>query len=207
MPRRSPVSTRRWRSGRKPLNVFTIVAWRNRPWVGEKMRWPATTVLSRFSRVSRRPGIIAAICCGNWGGTPQDGLLLYSRGTALSELGRQEEAVASFGQALALQPQFGLAIAGRAAALLKLERFAEALAGLDQMLAAKPNDAELLNNRGVALYGLDRIAEAHAAYDKALAAAPDHVESLLNRALLLQTTGNLDAALADYEKAVSLAPV
>ena len=89
--------------------------------------------------------------------------------SVLQELGRHEEALASYDKALALKPDFVDALNNRASALIELKRFEEALASYDRMLAIRPPYFEALYNRGIALGELGRHAEALASYDRALA--------------------------------------
>src|SRR5208283_2278841 len=80
----------------------------------------------------------------------------YNRGTVLSALKRNEEALASYDRALALKRDFAEALNNRGGALSALKRHEEALSSYDRALALKPAFAEALQNRGSALTSLGR---------------------------------------------------
>ena len=60
-------------------------------------------------------------------------------GWVLSRLGRHEEAVESYRDALALEPESAMAHASMGDALLRLERYEEALESFERALAADPS--------------------------------------------------------------------
>ena len=73
----------------------------------------------------------------------------------LKELGRLDEALASYDEAVALRPDRAEARYNRGGALQGLGRLEEALASYEEALAIKANHVEALVNRGVALRELD----------------------------------------------------
>jgi tetratricopeptide (TPR) repeat protein len=83
-------------------------------------------------------------------------------------LGRYEEAVASYDQALKFKPDKDSAWYNRGNALGNLGRYEEAVASFDQALKIKPDDDSAWNNRGNALGNLGRYEEAVASFDQAL---------------------------------------
>ena len=85
------------------------------------------------------------------------------------DLGRVDEALTSFGKALAIRPDFAEALDNRGSAQRELGTLEEALANYGKALAIEPDFAEALNNRGRTLMELGRFEEALASYDKALA--------------------------------------
>jgi predicted O-linked N-acetylglucosamine transferase (SPINDLY family) len=123
-----------------------------------------------------------------------------------SELGRPQEALASYNKALAIKPDHAEALNNRGVALQDLNRFDDALASHDRALAIQPDYAEALYNRGNALKELKRPDEALASYDKALAVQPNHVDALSNRGVTLRALRRFGEALASYEKALALEP-
>jgi tetratricopeptide (TPR) repeat protein len=62
-------------------------------------------------------------------------------------LGRIEEAISSFDQALKFKPDYHDAWNNRSAALLNLGRIEEAISSVDQALKIKPDDASLWYNK------------------------------------------------------------
>ena len=75
---------------------------------------------------------------------------LVNKGTALSNLGRFEEALAACDRALALDPN-DASWNNKGNALNDLGRYEEALAAYDRALALDPNVAMAWNNKGGAL--------------------------------------------------------
>ncbi|NCQ99530.1 MAG: tetratricopeptide repeat protein, partial [Microcystis aeruginosa L211-101] len=92
---------------------------------------------------------------------------------ALVNLGRYEEAIASYDQALEFKPDKHEAWTNRGIALGNLGRYEEAIASYDRALEIKPDDHEAWHNRGNALDNLGRYEEAIASYDRALEFKPD----------------------------------
>jgi tetratricopeptide (TPR) repeat protein len=129
-----------------------------------------------------------------------------NRGTALKELKRLDEALASYDKAIAIKPDFADAYSNRGNALQELKRLDEALASYDKAIAIKPDFADAYSNRGTALKELKRLDEALASYDKAIAIKPDFTDAYSNRGTALKELKRLDEALASYDKAIAIKP-
>lgn len=124
----------------------------------------------------------------------------------LAELGRSEEALASYEKALTLAPGNVEATYNRGHVLERLKRYDEALASYDLAIAAHPTLAEAYANRGNALRELKRFPEALASYERALELRPDLVEAHSNRGMILHELKRLDEALPSYDRALQLRP-
>src|SRR3989338_4169712 len=98
-----------------------------------------------------------------------ESVFLLNRGNVLEKLGRNEEALAAYDKALAIDPKYAFAHYNRGNVLEKLGRDQEALAAYDKALAIDPNNASAHNNRGVVLGTLGRWTEAKAAFEVAYA--------------------------------------
>ncbi len=129
-----------------------------------------------------------------------------NRGNLLRALGRQEEALSSYGDALGIEPGHLVARLKHGGLLLALARPAEALASYDRALELKPDRIEALNGHGMALARLGRKAEALESYDRALVCDPGNAEVLNNRGALLADMGRHEEALASYERAIAIRP-
>ena len=138
----------------------------------------------------------------------QPGLaILSNRGAALQLLGRVEEALASYDQALGFGPDNPVLIYNRGRALQDLGRLDEALAAYQRSVRINPNSAAALNNQGSTLRALKRNPGALASFDRALALQPNFAEALYNRGNLQWTVnGNYHAAVADLEKTLAVNP-
>ena len=127
-------------------------------------------------------------------------------GNALRALGRHDDAIGSYDQALALKPDHIVALYNRGNALRDLKRHEAALAAYDRVLALEPLHARALNNRGAVLRILKRYAEAVATYDRALSVEPDNAGLHNNRGNALLALRRHEDALASYERALELKP-
>ncbi|NET32379.1 MAG: tetratricopeptide repeat protein, partial [Cyanothece sp. SIO1E1] len=123
------------------------------------------------------------------------GLFLWKIGNALDDLGRKEEAIASYDQALAIQPDYHQAWYNRGVALSALGHKEEAITSYDQALVIQPDTHQAWNNRGVALSALGRKEEAIASYDQALAIQPDYHQAWYNRGVALSALGRKEEAI------------
>jgi tetratricopeptide (TPR) repeat protein len=135
-----------------------------------------------------------------------DAIAWYNRGNALQDLGRFDEAVISYDQAIALKPGLAEAYNNRGNALQNLKRLDEAVASYDRAAMLKPDYIEAYYNRGTALQSLMRFEAALASYDKAIAHKPDHAEAHNNRGAPLRELRRLDEAITSYDKAIALRP-
>jgi protein O-GlcNAc transferase len=129
-----------------------------------------------------------------------------NRGNVLVALKRFDEAVASYGRAIALKPDYAEAFVGRANALHELKKFEDALKSCEKALALKPDHAEACYNFGNSLAALKRFDEALVQYNRAIALNPNNGEVFNNRGGVLQELAQYDAALKDFDKAISLKP-
>jgi predicted O-linked N-acetylglucosamine transferase (SPINDLY family) len=125
---------------------------------------------------------------------------------AQSRLGRLQDALASYDNALAIKPEHPEVLNNRGITLRQLKRFDEALANSDRALAIKPDYAEALNNRAIALRELKRFDEALASYDKALAIKPDYAEAWNNRGNVLGEVKRFEDAVTSYDRALKIDP-
>jgi len=129
-----------------------------------------------------------------------------NRAIALQKLGRLDEALGDFDQAIALEPDYAEAYNNRGDAFRELGRLDEALAGFDQAIALKPDYAVGHNNRGIVLRKVERFAEAVASYDRAIALQPEYAAAYSNRGNALLDLLRIEAALASYDTAIALDP-
>jgi Flp pilus assembly protein TadD len=127
-------------------------------------------------------------------------------GNTLQELGRLEEAEASYEQAIALKPDYAEAHSNLGTTLQELGRLDEAEASYLQAIALTPSDAEVHSNLGITLKELGRLDEAEASFTQAIALKPDFAEAHSNSGNTLQELGRLDEAEVSYTKAIALKP-
>jgi len=96
-------------------------------------------------------------------------LAFNNKGECLRMLKRNEEAIACYDQALALNRNFTQALINKGLTLCELNRKDEAIRlCYDRVLDIEPNNEMALNNKGVALSDMRRYEEAIDCYDRAL---------------------------------------
>src|SRR5579872_7309460 len=105
-------------------------------------------------------------------------------GFALVGLGRYQEALIPFEQAIRLDPNFALAYRNKANALAHLGSYQEAVTAYEQTIRLDTdacNDAIIYYNMGFALTNLERYQEAVMAYEQAIRLKPDFAEAYTNK--------------------------
>ena len=129
-----------------------------------------------------------------------------ARGDALYRLGRLDEAVDSYGCAIALDAAPVHALFNRGITLQALGRPAEALADFDAVIALDPASADAQSNRALALQDLGRLEAALAGFDRAVALDPASAAAHSNRGVVLQDLGRAGDAVAAFDAAIALRP-
>ena len=135
------------------------------------------------------------------------------RGFTKNKLGRREEAIADWDEAIRLcdeaieiDSENARAWHNRGAAKNGLSRFEEAIEDLDEAIRLDPKNASAWNNRGFAKNELDRHEEAIKAFDEAIRIDPKNASAWNNRGLAKDSLGRYKEAMKDVEKAVNLSP-
>jgi tetratricopeptide (TPR) repeat protein len=127
-------------------------------------------------------------------------------GVTLKELGRLDEALASYKQAIALKPDFAQAHNNLGNTLQELGSLNEAQESFTQALALKPNFAEAHFNLGITFKELGILDKSEASYTQAIVLKPDYAEAHSNLGVTLKELGRLDEAEASLRKATILKP-
>lgn len=137
---------------------------------------------------------------------PDNSRAFLSLGTALSDRGEHEAALASYRRALRLRPDDAAALYSLANELLALGRPEEAIASYQAVLELRPESAGLLTNLGVALRRAGRPQEALSRQWRAVRLAPGSAKVHRNLGHTLAAVGQLEAATVQYREAVRLEP-
>ncbi|MGB7449292.1 MAG: tetratricopeptide repeat protein, partial [Ornithinimicrobium sp.] len=130
----------------------------------------------------------------------------YKRGNELFDLGRFEEAIASYDQALQIQPDYDLAWHNRGWALFKLGQFEEALSSFDQALQIQPDNDATWGGRGWALFKLGQFEEALSSFDQVLKIQPDCQDAWYMRGKALGYLRQLEKAIVSFDQALKIQP-
>lgn len=130
----------------------------------------------------------------------------YNRGLSLAGLGRLEEALEDFDEAIRTRPVFPEAYRSRGASRARLGRLEDALADFDTAIRQKPDFAEAYYNRGVCKNSQGRHREAVVDYDEAIRIRPVYPEAYRNRGTSKAQLGRTEDAMADFDMEISQSP-
>jgi tetratricopeptide (TPR) repeat protein len=130
----------------------------------------------------------------------------YNLGTAFKDLGRLNDAVASYRRAVALKPDFALAHYNLGNTLRELGQLDAAVENYQHALKIKPDSAAMLNNLGATLKDLGRLDRAIESYQRALEIEPNYIKALSNLGDALRDSGQFESALACYRRALEIDP-
>jgi len=128
------------------------------------------------------------------------------KGCALQTLGRDEEAIACYDKALAIDPRCAPVLGNKGAALQTLGRHEEAIDCFDKALAIDPRSGNSWTNKGNVLHTLGRHEEAITCFDKALAIDPLSACEWYNKGNALRQLGRHEEAIICYDKLLAIDP-
>jgi len=127
-------------------------------------------------------------------------------GLLLANLGRNNEAIAHYHEALRLKPDYVDAHNNLGNVLADLGRTDEALAQYREALRLKPDLVDGHFNLGLLLASAGRIDEAIEHYEQALRLKPDYALAHINLGNILAGLGRTEEAIAHYREALRLKP-
>jgi tetratricopeptide (TPR) repeat protein len=127
-------------------------------------------------------------------------------GLALVQLGKVQEAIGQYEQALRIKADYADAHNNLGLALREQGGLQEAIGHYEQALQINPNSAQAHNNLGLALVQLGRLQEAISHYEQALRIKPDLAEPHYNLGVALQGAGQLQEAIGQYAQALRIKP-
>ena len=196
--------------------------------LGVMLVWGAADLLARVRRGELVGGVLAALALTGCAlATRQqlsywkDGCTLFTHtlavtkdnalaqnnlGTALAALGRRDEALLHYAEAVLLQPADPVMRNNFGAALAKAGRIEAAMEQYGAALQAKPGFDEAHNNLGAALVAQGRLDEAILQFRQALAARPDYAEAHNNLGGVLAMQQKHAEAVEHYAAAIRLSP-
>jgi Flp pilus assembly protein TadD len=137
---------------------------------------------------------------------PQCWMAHNNLGMDLAQMGREQEAMGHYEQALQIKPDDVDAHNKLGNALLRAGKVQEAIIHYEQALRIKPDLAETHYNLGLALEYTGRVQEAIQHYKQALRINPDYVDAHNNLGVTLMGQGKLQEAIIHYEQALRIKP-
>ena len=120
----------------------------------------------------------------------------YNLGTALSGVGRLDEAEENLRRALELDPRHKSALQNLGSVLVRKQHHEQAVDAYRRLIEIDPRSAAAHSGMGIALYYLGRTDEALQSVDRALAIDPNFEEALINRKGMPQVKAHADAGVA-----------
>lgn len=137
---------------------------------------------------------------------PHDALPYFQMGNAMDALGRPQEAIPLFQQALRLNPSLVEARNGLALALGATGQGADARRELERAIHERPRFAQARVNLGQILAASGDAAAARAHYEAALKIEPNSAAARVNLGKLLSVAGDKAGAVEQYTLALKLSP-
>jgi tetratricopeptide (TPR) repeat protein len=129
-----------------------------------------------------------------------------SLGISLGALGRQQEAIEHWKQAIQIEPDYAEAHYNLGVALMHMGNLEDAIEHYEQALRIKPDYAEAHNNLGVVLMGLGRAPEAAAQFEQVLRLNPASAGTHNNLGNALLRAGRIQDAISHYQQALQINP-
>ena len=125
-------------------------------------------------------------------------------------LGKYNEALIAYGNAVSIEPSFLEAWNCRGEALERVQNYDQALAAYDKVIKMSFEQgvsvAKVGLQRGAALEKLERYPEAIEAYNLVIEKQPNNFDGWLNRGLNLEKMANYEEAVLSYSRAISIWP-
>jgi protein O-mannosyl-transferase len=130
----------------------------------------------------------------------------FNLGNALEKMGRTDEAITHFQEALQIKPDYSEAHNNLGYVLMQKGRVDEAITHLQSALQIRPDNAEACNNLGMAFGRKGRVDEAIAQYQQALQADPDYAPAHVNLGIAFARLGRVDEAISHLQTALQISP-
>jgi tetratricopeptide (TPR) repeat protein len=194
-----------------------------------------TAIAASFSRAARRSAALVALLAaplggcsfdlGSWGADSQkphpvaqnpaddvgarsvsDSKGYATRGQVLAKSGKNEEALAEFDRALALDPYNVQALYGRGLIYQAEKQYTQAIEDFTAANGLTPQKAEPLLGRAICYLAIDKAREAAADLDEAVQADPNSAAAWSARGQAYERLGDKTKSNASYGRALALRP-
>ena len=132
--------------------------------------------------------------------------LHYSLGNAYLNLGRYQDAVEAYKQAIKIKPDYADAHYYLGNAYDKLGRYQEAIEAFGQAIKIKPDYAEAHYNLGLAYGKLGRYQDAVESYKQTVRIKPDYAKAYINLGISYYKLGRYQDAVEPYKQAIRIKP-
>ena len=133
------------------------------------------------------------------------GMMYMGRGVAYGDLGRPEEALQDFSNAIAVNPKMADAYKFRGSLYGQAGQIELALADLEKYATMDSTDVVTWNNLAMIYMRKQQLQKSLQAFNKAIELKPDAAISYQNRAKIYEMMGNIPMMQADLAKAQEIA--
>jgi len=137
---------------------------------------------------------------------PDNPLIPHALGAIYMDLGRSEEAIASFHRALRLKPDYADVYMRLGMALNGAGKQDDAITSFRKAIEIQPGNSVMHNNLGIALNSIGMHEDAIASYRRALNLKPDYASAHENLAISLCRIGRHEDAVASFHRALEVNP-
>ena len=139
--------------------------------------------------------------------TYKKSLILFNiLGAALQSIGRFDEAIDSYNQAIQIYPNNSDTHYNLGFTFQNLSEFDNAVNSYNKAIQLKPDYVDAYGNLGNALRELGRLDDSINSYNKVIQLKPDYAEAYSNRGNALRDLDQFDEAIKDFNKAIQLKP-
>jgi protein O-mannosyl-transferase len=138
--------------------------------------------------------------------TQNNYLAYYNLGVTYNGIGRYQEAIEEFRQAIKIRPRYADAHCNLGFAYGKLDRYQEEIDAYKQVIRIKPNYADAHCNLGVAYGNLGRWQDEVEACKKAIKIKPDFAEAHCNLGFAYGNLGRYQEAIESYKQVIRIKP-
>jgi tetratricopeptide (TPR) repeat protein len=138
--------------------------------------------------------------------TQNNDIIYNALGVAYGGLGRYQDAIDAYKQAIRIDPDYPEAHLNLGVAYCKLGRMQEAIEDFKEAIRGKPNYAEAYNNLGFVYDTLGRLQDAIDAYKQAIKIRPDNANAYYNLGLAYSKLGRISDAIDAYRQAIRIRP-
>ena len=168
-----------------------------------KLRWFVLPFLLTALFLISIPPVIS--CAEPLEGNKEDAAH-FNLGSALADLGRYQEAVTAFKEAIRINPYYAKAYYNLGVTYGNLHQWQEAITSYEEAIRIKPDYAEAYNNLGNAHERLAEHQKAITSYKEAIRIKPDYADAHYNLGVTYGELSRYQDAITEYIKALRINP-
>jgi len=129
-----------------------------------------------------------------------------SLGVAYSSLGRYQDEIESYKQAIRIEPDYADAYINLGNTYYEIGRYQDAAESYKQAIRIEPDNAKAHYNLGVSYKALGRWQDAVETYNQAIRIKPDYADAYISRGVAYYKLGRYQDAIESYKQAITIMP-